>query len=107
MKILIYRYGSICEPDVIDGLQELGHTVTQLTEEISNKNFSPQQCTQYIGQYLLDHPQDCVFTINFYPAISEVCNIFKIPYICWVVDSPNIGTFFKIHSKSLQQNLCI
>lgn len=98
MKILIYRYGSICEPDVIDGLQELGHTVTQLTEEISNKNFSPQQCTQYIGQYLLDHPQDCVFTINFYPAISEVCNIFKIPYICWVVDSPILELF----SKSIQ-----
>ena len=98
MKILIYRYGSICEPDIIDGLQELGHTVTELTEEISNKDFSAKQCTQYVGQYLLDHPQDCVFTINFFPAISEVCNIFKIPYICWIVDSPVLELF----SKSIQ-----
>lgn len=98
MKILIYRYGSICEPDIIDGLQELGHTVTELKEEISNKIFSAKQCTQYVGQYILDHPQDCVFTINFYPAISEVCNIFKIPYICWIVDSPILELF----SKSIQ-----
>ena len=98
MKILLYRYGSICEPDIIDGLQELGHTVTELTEEISNKNFSAGQCTQYVGQYLLNHPQDCVFTINFYPAISGVCNIFKIPYICWIVDSPILELF----SKSIQ-----
>lgn len=99
MKILLYRYGSICEPDIIDGLQELGHTVTELTEEISNKNFSAGQCTQYVGQYLLNHPHDCVFTINFYPAISEVCNIFKIPYICWIVDSPILELFSKsIHN---------
>lgn len=98
MNILIYRYGSICEPDIIDGLQELGHTVTQLTEEIENKNFLPGDCARYVSQFLLDHPQDCVFTINFFPIISEVCNIFKIPYLCWTVDSPVLELF----SKSIQ-----
>jgi len=29
-----------------------------------------------------------VFSINFFPVVSEVCNIFHIPYVCWVVDSP-------------------
>ena len=37
MKILFYRYGSICEPDIIKGFEDLGHTVTQITEEITNK----------------------------------------------------------------------
>ena len=27
MKILIYRYGSICEPDIITGFRELGNEV--------------------------------------------------------------------------------
>ena len=27
MKLLIYRYGSICEPDIIEGFQELGFEI--------------------------------------------------------------------------------
>lgn len=95
MNILLYRYGSICEPDIISGFQELGFTVSQITEEITNKNLTMKESTQLLSQYLLDHPQDCVFTINFFPNISEVCNIFKIPYICWIVDSPVMELFTK------------
>lgn len=95
MKILFYRYGSICEPDIIESFEELGHTVSQITEEITNKDVSFGNCARLVSQALLSHPQDCVFTINFFPAISDVCNIFKIPYISWVVDSPVMELFTK------------
>ena len=88
MKLLFYRYGSICEPDIIAGFQELGLEVSELTEEIFNKSVSPQECIHLISNFLLEHPMDFVFTVNFYPSISEVCNIFHIPYLCWIVDSP-------------------
>lgn len=88
MKLLFYRYGSICEPDIIAGFQELGLEVSELTEEISNKSVSPQECIHLVSNFLLEHPMDFVFTVNFYPSISEVCNIFHIPYLCWIVDSP-------------------
>lgn len=95
MKILFYRYGSICEPDVIEGFEELGHTVSQITEEITNKNLVLGDSARIVGNYLLEHPQDCVFTINFFPVISDVCNIFHIPYLCWTVDSPVMELFAK------------
>lgn len=95
MKILFYRYGSICEPDIIDGFEELGHTVSQITDEITNKNLVFGDCARIVSTYLIEHPQDCVFTINFFPMISEVCNIFKIPYISWIVDSPVMELFAK------------
>lgn len=98
MKILFYRYGSICEPDIIEGFEELGHTVSQITEEITNKNLVFGDCARTVSSYLLEHPHDCVFTINFFPIISDVCNIFKIPYICWTVDSP----VMEIFAKSIQ-----
>ena len=93
MKILLYRYGSICEPDLITGFQELGFEISQITEEIYNKNLTWKESTELVSHFLLDHPQDCVFTINFFPHISEICNIFKIPYICWIVDSPVMELF--------------
>lgn len=95
MKILFYRYGSICEPDIIEAFEELGHTVNQITEEITNKDISFGNCARLVSQSLLSRPQDCVFTINFFPAISDVCNIFKIPYISWIVDSPVMELFTK------------
>ena len=95
MKVLLYRYGSICEPDIIDAFEELGHTVTQITAEVSNKELSWGDSARIVSQALFACPHDCVFTINFFPAISDVCNIFKIPYICWIVDSPVMELFTK------------
>lgn len=93
MKLLFYRYGSICEPDIIDGFQELGHTITEITTEITNKALTPQESIQIVSKFLLDHPVDFVFSINFFPFLSEVCQIFKLPYLCWTVDSPVMELF--------------
>ena len=59
MKILFYRYGSICEADIISGFQELGFTISQITEEITNKNLTWKESTELVSQYLLDNPHDC------------------------------------------------
>ncbi len=88
MKILIYRYGSICEPDIIDGFIELGHTVIQMTHEVTNKNLAPQESIKLVSERLFEVSPDFIFSINFFPFLSEVCKIFKIPYLCWTVDSP-------------------
>lgn len=93
MKLLFYRYGSICEPDIIEGFQELGHTVQEITAEITNKSLTPQESIQLVSNTLLEHPADFVFSINFFPFLSEVCNIFKLPYLCWSVDSPVMELF--------------
>lgn len=93
MKLLFYRYGSICEPDIIDGFEELGHTILEITTEITNKSLTPQESIQIVSDTLLEHPVDFVFSINFFPFLSEVCNIFKLPYLCWTVDSPVMELF--------------
>ena len=88
MRILFYRYGNICEPDIIAGFQELGNEVDEITVEIYDKNFPPEKGVELLKNELFAHNYDFVFSINFYPFISEVCNIFKIRYLCWTVDSP-------------------
>lgn len=88
MKLLFYRYGSICEPDVISGFKELGYTVDEITEEIENKSLTPKECILLLNEYFSTQPVDFVFTINFFPTVSEVCQIYSIPYISWIVDSP-------------------
>ena len=82
MNLLFYRYGSICEPDIIEGFRELGNQVTEITLEIYNKNLGPLEGLTALKNELFAHSYDFVFSINYYPFISEICNIFQIRYLC-------------------------
>ena len=63
-------------------------SVDEYGREIHDKDYSPKTAVREVGAYLQDHPADCAFSINFYPFLSEVCNIFHIRYICLTVDCP-------------------
>ena len=52
MKILFYRYGSICEPDIIDGFCDLGNEVVTITEEIYNKKLLPSEGVALLNEAL-------------------------------------------------------
>ena len=88
MEVLFYRYNSICEPDIIAILRRLGHAVSEITEEMTNKSIGAKAQMDLVAQALKKKPCQAVFSINFFPIVSEVCNIFHIPYVCWVVDCP-------------------
>lgn len=88
MEILIYRYNSICEPDIIQAFESFGLTVHQEKTEMTDKGVTPAQCATTVTEWILSHKLSFVFSINFYPAISYTCNRFKVPYVCWSVDSP-------------------
>ena len=88
MDILFYRYNSICEPDLIAVMARLGHDVSEITEEMTNKELGPKGQMELVSQALKKKRYQAVFSINFFPVVSEVCNIFRIPYVCWVVDCP-------------------
>lgn len=88
MKAMVYRYMSICEPDVIRTLKELEIEVLEYTKEVTVKDYAPKDAVREIGEFLENNPVDFVFSINFFPYLAEVCNIFHIRYISWVVDSP-------------------
>lgn len=88
MNFLIYRYGSICEPDVIESLTTLGHTVNSIDIEMQNKQPDLTMVIQKLGDTLMQNHFDAVFSINYYPLLASVCDIFKVRYLSLTVDSP-------------------
>lgn len=100
MNILFYRYNSICEPDIIAIMQRLGHTVTEITEEMRNKELDARGQMNLVSAELKKQESQIVFSINFFPVVSEVCNIFHIPYVCWIVDSP----VMELYSHSIRNS---
>lgn len=100
MNVLIYRYGSICEPDVIDAFQKLKLNVIEETTEMNQKNLLPSHQVRLVKEALDRYHPMFVFSINFFPAIADVCQIYGIKYLCWTVDCPVPELF----SKSVQHN---
>ena len=93
MKILFYRYGSICEEDILKCFAESGHDCKTIEYEITDKSLTGSDTFALVDSELKNTLYDCVFTINFFPAISDLCNVYKIRYICWIVDSPVLELF--------------
>lgn len=95
MKILVYRYGSICEPDIIEQFTRAGLTVDTICNEIDDKGVTPDKRIDIIRPYLDGEKYLFVFSINFFPIISDICRIYNVPYVCWSVDAPVLELFAK------------
>ena len=93
MNILFYRYGSICEPDIIASFKHLGFNIIEDTREVYNKQLLPSDCIKGLNELLKQDTYSFIFSINFFPSVSDVCNIWGIPYLCLIVDSPVLELF--------------
>ena len=98
MNILFYRYGSVYEPDMVDALSKSGLDVITIDREITNKDITDQERIKLVSEAIENNAPLFVYGINYYPAISEVCRIHKVPYISQTVDSP----IFTLFDKSIK-----
>ncbi len=88
MNVLFYRYNSICEPSFLYTFKKAGLNVIEETTEIYKKKLPPSKMIENVQSILSKDNFAFVFSINFFPTLSAICNIFKIPYVCVIVDSP-------------------
>lgn len=91
MRILFYRFKNLCEPDILDAFRAHGIDVLEMNavpEDDLRGSLVSKKAVTTLSQTLIDHPADAVFSVNFFPSVSEVCNIFHIPYLSWMVTSP-------------------
>lgn len=98
MNILFYRYNSICEPAFISAFKAAGINVIEDTHEISHKNTSGADLIKHISPILENNKILFVMSINFFPALSAICNIYKIPYVSLIVDCP----VWELYSHEIQ-----
>ncbi|MCR5789577.1 MAG: glycosyltransferase [Lachnospiraceae bacterium] len=93
MRIVFYRYNSICEEDYIRAFEAAGLEVICITEEMTDKEILPSRRVALIHQALTDCAPLFVFSVNFFPAIAETCEIHHCFYLCHTVDSPVMPLF--------------
>lgn len=95
MNIIFYRYNSICEDAVIRGLKEIGHKVYEVTLEIENKSPSVNEILMQVTNMIEKNKIDIIFSINYYPILSEIARVYRILYFSWIVDAPVLELYSK------------
>ena len=88
MNIVFHRYNSICEPGYIEAFRTLGIEVIEEDAEIINKSISGEKRIESIATLILENKPMFVFSINFFPYISDICEKLNVLYVCVSVDCP-------------------
>lgn len=100
MKVLFHRYGSIVEPDILAAFKKFGIEVIEDTMEITDKNIDSDTRLSVLMEMILTHQPEFVFTINYFPYISTVCEKLKTKYVALSVDCPVL----EIYSETIRNS---
>ena len=92
MKILFLEWNCFCIDDLKDAYREIGHEVVSFSFFPESYRNDPTYETS-LTQEIRRHTPDYVFSFNYFPVVSKVCNTEGVPYVCWVYDSPYITLY--------------
>ena len=86
-NILLYSWGSVCEPMAINAFEELEYEVIVMKKELKDYHADAEfarECMELIHK----KKPDMVFSYDYFPMLSMICQINKLPYVSWIYDCP-------------------
>jgi len=89
LSILYYSWGEVTAQDCIESMRRAGHKVTILRKTISDYDFDEDMVALLLRYFKCDK-FDCIFSFNYIPLISWLCQELKVKYVSWVYDSPHL-----------------
>lgn len=88
----MYRWKAYNYRDIEQTFRLLGHTVDNIEQELGSYDVSPE-FEKVIEQKIRDQHYDMVFTVNYFPLISNVCERLGMKYVSWTCDNPLISMY--------------
>ena len=92
MHILMYRWKAYNYRDIEQTFLLLGHTVDNIEQELGSYDVSPE-FERVIEEKIRGTHYDMVFTVNYFPLISNVCERTGVKYISWTCANPLISMY--------------
>lgn len=86
-KILIYRWDSLNEPSFIRAAEGLGLHCVEVAMQLVDYHADAVFAERMIAKIHEEKP-DAVFSYDYFPLLSMICEINGIPYLSWIYDCP-------------------
>lgn len=103
--ILVYCWDSTSEPMAIQAMKDAGHQVTEFHGKIKDHHADAVFAQQFMTQ-LHSEKVDMVFSYDYFPLISMICEMNHIPYAAWVYDCPQYMLLSKTITNSCNHIFC-
>nr|WP_297705504.1 glycosyltransferase [uncultured Butyrivibrio sp.] len=92
MNIIFYRYNSICEPDYIEAFKRLGVDIIEDRDGMDNSLDIAVKLSK-LGNMVSENRPLFIFSINYFPFLSILCQRLGILYVAVSVDCPVFEIF--------------
>lgn len=97
--VLVYCWNSVCEPMAVRAMRDAGYQVIEFYGKINDYHADAEFAQQFMVQ-LHESKPDMVFSYDYFPLISMICEMNSIPYAVWVYDCPQ----YMLLSKTITNN---
>ncbi len=91
-KILMYRWKAYNYKDIKYTFESLGYEVEEVYQDLLNYDVDEEFADRLKGIIKGDSYQ-FMFTVNYFPLISNVCQEAGLLYVCWSCDNPLISLY--------------
>ena len=93
-KILMYRWKAYNYLDIKFTFEKLGYEVEEVYQELLNYDVD-EAFAQNLKGMILSDAYEFLFTVNYFPLISNVCEECGLLYVCWSCDNPLISLYHR------------
>lgn len=104
-KLLFYRWGSLSEKMFAKGLERCSINYIEF-----NRKCQDYHADAEFGMELINaiHAEGCdgVFSFDYFPMISMICQMNNIPYYAWIYDCPMLTLMSGTVTNSCNHILC-
>lgn len=90
--------------DVVDTLLSMGHDVK--VDQTKRTSFDKDERFEEAFRKRLKEGYDMVFTMNYFPIISNICESEGILYSSWISDCPNLPLYSRSVSNACNRIFC-
>lgn len=91
-KILCYRWKAYNYPDVIEAFRANGYEVSQISQKLLSYEVN-DAFAEKLRALIRSGEYEFVFSINFFPVISDLCEEEGILYVSYSCDAPLISMY--------------
>lgn len=87
-KILVYSWGGFTDSQLLKVLEELNVDYTVYEGKMTDYHADMAAAAEIIG-LLHSSKAEAIFSYNYFPLLSSIAQMNRIPYISWVFDCPH------------------
>ena len=91
-KILMYRWKAYNYKDIKYTFIKLGYEVEEVYQDLLNYDVD-EAFAEKLKDIIRKEVYEFLFTVNYFPLISNVCQEMGLLYVCWSCDNPLISMY--------------